>query len=132
MAVLDQLGAALCDFVAVTLDCGVSMREGRAVLVVPAVDYDGLADEMFHMIRQFGTGSPAVLLRILEVLTAVASCELAPSRVATLRRHADLVLADAERSVPNRSDLGDVRIRHARFEAMRLHGAVTSLHVTRD
>jgi uncharacterized membrane protein len=68
----------------------------------------------------------------LEVLTAVASSEHAPSRVATLRRHADLVLADAERTVPNRSDLNEVRIRYLRFETMRLHGAVTAIDVTRD
>jgi uncharacterized membrane protein len=132
IAVLDQLGAALCDFVPVHSDCGLSMREGRAVLMVPVVDYDGLTDEMFHMIRQFGTGCTAVLLRMLEVLTAVASSEHAPSRVATLRRHADLVLADAERTVPNRSDLNEVRIRYLRFETMRLHGAVTAIDVTRD
>jgi uncharacterized membrane protein len=69
------------------------------------------------MIRQNAANSTAVLLRMLEVLTAVSSCERAPARVATLRRHADLVLADAERSIGNRADLADVRKRHADFEA---------------
>ena len=119
---LDRLGSALCDCVPVRLRSGVSLRNGRAVLVVPAVDYDGLADGMFHMIRQNGGDAPAVLVRMLEVLTAVISCEHAPPRVATLRRHADLVLADAERTIANRADLGDIRARHAGFEVMRLHG----------
>ena len=122
IAVLDRLGSALCDCVPVRLRSGVSLRNGRAVLVVPAVDYDGLADGMFHMIRQNGGDAPAVLVRMLEVLTAVISCEHAPPRVATLRRHADLVLADAERTIANRADLGDIRARHAGFEVMRLHG----------
>ncbi|WP_428490087.1 DUF2254 domain-containing protein [Rhodopila sp.] len=119
IAVLDRLGAALCDIAPVHLASGISLRHGRVVLVIPAVDYDGLADGMFHMIRQNATGSTAVLLRILEVLTAVTGCEQAPARVATLRRHADLVLADAEREVGNQGDLADLRQRHAAFEASR-------------
>ncbi|WP_428530553.1 DUF2254 domain-containing protein [Rhodopila sp.] len=119
MAVLDRLGAALCDIAPVHLASGISLRRGRVVLVVPAVSYDGLADGMFHMIRQNAANSTAVLLRILEVLIAVTGCEQAPARVATLRRHADLVLADAEREVANQGDLADLRQRHAEFEATR-------------
>lgn len=118
MAVLDRLGAALCDLVRVHLHSGVWLIDNRATLVVPAVDYDGLTDGMFHMIRQSAAGAPAVLIRLLEVLTAVASCEHDPARITTIRRHARLVLADAERSVANPADLDDVRKRHAGVEAM--------------
>ena len=55
----------------------------------------------------------------LEVLTAVTGCEQAPARVATLRRHANLMLADAEREIANQGDLADLRQRHAAFEATR-------------
>ena len=51
--------------------------------------------------------------------TAVAGCERAPARIAALRRHAGLVLADAEREVGNQGDLADLRQRHADFEAAR-------------
>jgi uncharacterized membrane protein len=118
MAVLDRLGAALCDVVSVHLTSGVWLSDNRVTLVVPAVDYDGLTDGMFHMIRQNAAGAPAVLIRLLEVLTAVASCEHNPARIATIRRHAGLVLADAERSVANPADLDDVRQRHAGLQAM--------------
>ena len=117
IAVLDRLGAALCDIAPVHLASGISLRRGRVVLVIPTIGYDGLADGMFHMIRQNAANSTAVLLRMLEVLTAVTSCERTPARVAALRRHADLVLADAERVIGNRADLADIRRRHADFEA---------------
>ncbi len=113
MAVLDRLGAALCDVVPVHLNSGVWLRDNRITLVVPAVDYDGLTDGMFHMIRQNAASAPAVLIRLLEVLTAVASREHEPTRITTIRRHAGLVLADAERNVGNSADLDDVRKRHA-------------------
>ena len=97
------------------LPSGVHLREGNAVLVLPCVDYGGLCDSMFHLIRQNAAGSPAVLMRMLEVLTAVAQAERAPARLAELQRHADLVLADAVRDVASPADLADVRARHAAF-----------------
>ena len=123
IAVLDRLGAALCDIAPVYLASGVVLRDGRAVLVIPAIDYDGLLDAMFHMIRQNATESPAVLIRLLDVLRAVASCERDRARMPGLRRHAELVLADAERGIGNPADLGDVRARHDAFERMWRHGA---------
>nr|WP_294524107.1 DUF2254 domain-containing protein [uncultured Rhodopila sp.] len=113
IAVLDRLGAALCDVVPVHLNSGVWFSDKRVTLVVPTVDYDGLTDGMFHLIRQNAAGVPSVLIRLLEVLTAVATCEHDPARIETIRRHPGLVLADAERSVANPADLADIRDCHA-------------------
>jgi uncharacterized membrane protein len=116
IGVLDRLGASLCDVAPVFLPGGVHLRLGRTVLMTPSIDYGGLCDAMFLMIRQSAAGSPAVLVRMLEVLTAVASRERDAGRVAELRRHADLVLIDAVREVGSASDLADVRRRHGAFE----------------
>ena len=120
MSVLDRLGAGLCDVARCRLPSGVTQRNGRVVLIVPAVDYDGLADAMFHMIRQNASSSAGVLIRLVEVLTAVARCERDALRLGTLRRHANLVLADAERAVPNPADVQDVRARHGHFVAIQV------------
>ncbi len=122
MSVLDRLGAALCDLAPRHLLNGISLRDGQPVLVVPAVDYDGLTDAMFHLVRQDAAGSTAVLMRMLEVLTAALGCEHDPLRVATLQRHARLVLEDAERDVSTPADLDDLRKRHAHFMAVRRYG----------
>ncbi len=119
ISVLDRLGASLCDIVGRSLPTGVWLRDGQTSLVVPSVDYDGLVDAMFHMIRQNAAGSAAVMIRMIDVLAAVASCEACPDRIATLARHANLVVDDARRSIGNRSDLDDLLARMARFEALR-------------
>jgi uncharacterized membrane protein len=128
ISVLDRLGAALCDMSKLQLASAAELRDGKPVLVVPSTDYDGLADAMFHMIRQNGQHCPAVLIRMLDVLTFVLSCEQNPTRVATLQRHADLVLDDAGRNVTTPTDLADIAGRHARFHAVRQAGAVGFLH----
>jgi uncharacterized membrane protein len=124
MSVLDRLGSALCDLVPRHLSLGVTLSGGRPTLVLPGVDYGGLTDAMFHMIRQNAAGTPPVLIRLIEVLSAVVACERNPARQVELRRHADLVLDDAERDVSTIADLGDIRKRHARFGMIRLHGPI--------
>ena len=95
--------------------------------MVPSVDYDGLTNSMFHMIRQNAAGSPAVLMRMLEVLTSVAGCERDPARLATLQRHADLVLGDGERNIGTPADLADLRRRHSRFAAVLARGPLAQI-----
>ena len=127
MSVLDRLGAALCDAVPLHLATGVALRDGMPVLVRPQVDYDGLVDAMFHLIRQNAAGSAAVLIRMLEVMVSVAGCERDDTRLAVLQRHADLVLGDATRDVDTPADLADVAARHRRFIAVRRHGPLATL-----
>ncbi len=127
MSVLDRLGASLCDAVPLHLATGVTLRSGRPALMRPGIDYDGLVDSMFHLIRQNAAGSAAVLIRMLEVLVSVAGCERNPSRLAVLQRHADLIQGDAERDVGTPSDLDDLRQRHRRFVAVRQDGPLAGL-----
>ena len=103
------------------------IERGRPVLVVPSVDYDGLVDAMFHMIRQNGSNSAAVLIRSLDVLAAVVSLERDSSRVATLQRHADLLLDDASRHITSPADLRDIRNRHQGFLAIKDRGPLGHL-----
>ena len=62
MSVLDRLGAALCDIAPLHLPTGVWLRGAWPALVVPSIDYDGLVDAMFHLIRQNAVGNAAVLI----------------------------------------------------------------------
>ncbi|MFO1173374.1 MAG: DUF2254 domain-containing protein [Hyphomicrobiaceae bacterium] len=130
VSVIDRLGAALCELAPLYLPSGVILDEDRPVLVVPSVDYDGLVDAMFHMIRQSGAGHVPILVRMLDVLTAVASCEHDRGRRATLRRHADLVRVDAERAIASPSDLADIVGRHRSFMAMIDNGPLASFGTT--
>lgn len=127
ISVVDRLGAALCGLVSCHLPTGATFREGRPVLVVPSIDYDGFVDTMFNMIRQNGSGSVAVLNRILDVLTAAVSVERNAARSPTLQRHADLVLDHARRDIGSPTDLNDIRRRHRGFVEMKERGPLAYL-----
>ena len=127
ICVVERLGTALCEMAGRFFPASAVERDGRTVLTFPQFDYDGLTDAMFHMIRQNAAGSVAVLIRIIEVLTAVATCEKSARRIDSLSRHAALVLADAERTIASRDDLRDVRERHAFFTRVRSSGLMEAL-----
>ncbi len=122
ISVIDRIGATLCDIAVRHLPDGVTCRGGKAVLVTPATSYDGLTDAMFHLIRQNAATSPAVLIRLVEVLATVAHCEPDPARRATLRRHVTLIVEDARRTIAAPADLADLLDRQADFNAAIANG----------
>ncbi len=127
ISVIDRLGSALCDLARRHLHTGVYERDGRAVLVVPSIDYDGLVNAMFHMIRQNAAGNAAVLIRILDVIVAVSRCERDPGRVETLAHHVTLVRDDAMRTIASTADQNDVVARCDVFAAVRSDGPAAAL-----
>ena len=90
IAVLDRLGATLCDLSRRRLPTGRTLRGDRVRLYRPSTDYAGLLDAMLHMLRQAGGGEPAVMIRMLEVLAEVGAVERDPARQHSLRRHIQL------------------------------------------
>ncbi|WP_375462249.1 DUF2254 family protein [uncultured Enterovirga sp.] len=85
-SVLERFGDALCRLAPRFLPTGVAERDGRIVLLYPVTDYEGLTDAMFHAIRQNGSGSAFVLIRMLDVLAKVAQVERATDRLWEIRR----------------------------------------------
>jgi uncharacterized membrane protein len=65
------------------------------------------------------------------VLTAVASVERDPMRLAALGRHANLILKDGERNLKTDEDVEDLRQRHGNFLAMASWRPMISLFVDR-
>lgn len=116
--VLDRLGAALCTIAGRNLPNGVMVCDGRVVLQRNATTYDGLLDAMFHVIRQSSSGSPPVLIRMVEILTSAAKCEDDRGRLSAIARHGEMLAADAERDIPNDRDRADFFERIAQLRLM--------------
>lgn len=117
IAVIDRLGAALCEVASRALPDGCTWRDGRLRLQRPATDYPGLLDAMFHLLRQAAASQPAVLIRLLEVLAEVATIEHDPARRRVLRHHADLARDAAQAGTDDPTALATVAERHGRVVA---------------
>ena len=117
-SVLERLGDGLCRIVPRYLPTGAVAREGEIVVIHPVTNYDGMCDAMFHIIRQSASGSGFVLIRMLDVLTKVAEVERMTDRLASLRRHAELVLKTGHESLADQAAREDLDRRWHRFQAV--------------
>ena len=111
IAVLDRLGAALCEIAPRRLTVPTVERDGRVVLYREVTDYAGLCDAMFHTIRQNAARSPAVLIRLLETLGRVIAVETDAKRRAELLRHAELTLSAGRLGIEDPADIAALESR---------------------
>ncbi|GGJ33190.1 hypothetical protein GCM10008938_19300 [Deinococcus roseus] len=112
---MDRMGAALCLLKNRILKSGVHLdRQGKARVYIPTTDFAGLTNSMFHQIRQFGSKSPAVMIRLLDVLGTVMEILQEPEHQEHLLRHARLVRKQGKEAASNPADQQDLEERFQR------------------
>jgi uncharacterized membrane protein len=113
---IDWLSAGLSRVSGRTLAEGV-YRDGfgRVRLIESDPSYARMVNRAVDKTRQAARGMPAVIIRLLDALTAVAEQTRTPEQRRVLARQASMILEDAERSVPEPNDREDIRARYRRF-----------------
>lgn len=109
---VDQLGALLSLLADRHLEEPLRMKDGRVRVVALRPTFAAYLALAFDQIRSSAEGNVGVLLRQLTALETVARRTAAPSRRAVLRQQADLVLAQATRTLPTAYEQGQVQDRH--------------------
>jgi uncharacterized membrane protein len=88
-------------------------KQGRLRVIAYSVNFEDVADSAFRQIRQYGRSSPAVLVRLLEVIAEVAPHAKRPEdREALL--HDAAVIHQAASALPEEFDRQDVEERYQR------------------
>lgn len=117
MGCLDRLGASMADLAGRTMDPGYRVNaDGRLRLVAKPFTYAGAVGACFNQIRQAAANSPAVSMRLLEVLTAVAEVTPSIQQQKPLLAQGRMVMAALEQTLGAPQDLEDAR---ERFAALR-------------
>jgi uncharacterized membrane protein len=109
---IDALAAALCRVARHSLR-GPHRHDnaGKLRLVTPVTTFSGITDTAFNQIRQYGRGSVAVTIRLLEVIAQCAEQAKTTEQREALLRHARMVYADAGEAITSPWDRADVRRR---------------------
>jgi uncharacterized membrane protein len=114
---VDHLSVIFCALAQRPLGNHVTRDGGSAAVIVPGRRFGEYLAVMIGLIRRYGAGEPTVdhaLLRLLNNCAAVAGDD--PERYAAIEEQARIVIADAEREVPQPVDLA---LAHAEAEAVR-------------
>jgi uncharacterized membrane protein len=98
-------------------------EQGAVRVITPVSTFDGLTDAAFNQIRQIGRDKAAVMIRLLEVIAALAPRMRTDEQRAALRRHARLVSEEARAALPAAHDRADVEDRYGRVMAALGDGA---------
>jgi len=110
---VDRLGAALAQLV--QRDFPSPYRYGqdeRLRLIAKPFDFVGALDAAINQIRQYGSTSVAVTVRLLEALHHVAKMASSEEQQRAIRRQADMILRGAEHSLPEQEDQTCIRQVH--------------------
>ncbi len=86
--------------------------QGKLRVITRAVTFTDVTDAAFNQIRQYGSSSASVMIRLLEALSRVAYVARRPEDQAALVRHAHLVRRACERDLPEVDDRNDVLERY--------------------
>jgi len=90
---------------------------GRVRLIESAPSYERMVNRAFDKVRQAARGMPAVLIRMMDALTAIVEQTTSLDQRRILARQAKMILESAEDSVPEKNDRDDIVGRYRRFLA---------------
>lgn len=110
---IDWLSDGLCQ-ISVRRPAAPAHRDAGGVVRViePPASYDRIVDRAFDKIRQAGRGMPAVALRQLRALAAIAGVARATAQREALLRQGAMILRSAEEAIPEGEDRARVRAAH--------------------
>jgi uncharacterized membrane protein len=87
-------------------------KDSRLRVIAYPAEFRAVADAAFNQIRQYGAGSVAVLICMLETLGVIARFARRPGDRAAIAHHAALVQRTACRCIQEEADLADVKERY--------------------
>lgn len=112
---VDMLGAALCRIAHHRLPAAhYHDSQGNVRVITRTVTFASIIDASFSMIRQYGRSSPAVLIRLLDVIVQIAPRLSHPNQRQALIRHVEMIEQDGQDAIPREQDREDLR---RRFDA---------------
>jgi uncharacterized membrane protein len=115
---LDFLGAVLARLVVRQVE-PTHRSDGELLRVIArGPTFANLLAEAFDQIRQNARGDVAVLTRMLEIIALLAQRTTEPDRRLALRRHAELVVETADRTVPASHDRAAIQAAQRRASAI--------------
>ena len=134
MTCLDYLGASLNHVLRCDIPSPYLLDENDQLrIVINNVTFPGLCDASFNMIRHYGADSPAVMMRMLEVLAKVGAKCRTHAQSDSIALHARLVRDEALQNIRiDRDNRRHRRALHARFARRRLSQTTRQLTDSRE
>lgn len=109
IACIDNLSATMCYLAQVKFPSKFRVDEKKELRVIArTLDFEGVLDASFNQIRQFSAGSPAVIIRLMDVLLVIHGFAKDESNKGAIVKHVKMTLRVGEASIKEKNDLEDL------------------------
>jgi uncharacterized membrane protein len=107
---IDRLSAGLCYLVQRQFPSPYRYDyDNQLRVIAPSLDFEGIVDQAFNQIRQYGKSDASVTIRLLEAIASIATYTQNPQHRQVLRRHADMIEHGSHEGLSETQDRKDVQ-----------------------
>lgn len=113
MTSIDWIGSALCQICSRSFPPSQLFdKTGHLRIIRSPVSFSRFTDASFNQIREYGRGSRAVSIRLMDIIKTVAQCAKTVEQREALLHHATLIENDCHMGLPDINDRNDVTSRY--------------------
>ncbi|MGM0406063.1 MAG: DUF2254 domain-containing protein [Thermoplasmatota archaeon] len=110
MACIDRLGATLCCLTNKAFPSAFRYSaEGTLRVISKPPTFKGILNTAFNQIRQYGSTSVAVTIRLLETLKIIAGQARTSEQRQAIRQQADIIVRTSQDTIKDKSDKNDIQ-----------------------
>jgi uncharacterized membrane protein len=109
---IDHLTAVMCYLAEAQFPSKYRYDQSKRLRVIAEnLDFEGVLDAAFNQIRQFSTGSTAVIIRLMEAQITILKFTKTKSHKKALIKHAEMILTVGKQTIKEKNDLDDLEER---------------------
>ena len=109
IACIDNLTATLCYLAQAKFPSKYRVdKDAKLRVIADVLDFEGVLDASFNQIRQFSSGSTAVIIRLMEALITILNIVRMESHKKAVIKHAEMVYRQGKESIKEENDLQDL------------------------
>lgn len=109
---IDHLTAVMCYLAEAQFPSKYRYDQSKQLRVIAEnLDFEGVLDAAFNQIRQFSTGSTAVIIRLMEAQITILKFTKTKSHKKALIKHAEMILTVGKQTIKEKNDLDDLEER---------------------
>ncbi|MBN1987594.1 MAG: DUF2254 domain-containing protein [Prolixibacteraceae bacterium] len=109
IACIDNLTATMCYLAQTKFPSKFRVDDNKEIrIIADTIDFEGVLDAAFNQIRQFSAGSPAVIIRLMEVLLIIHDFAKKETHKKAIIKHVKMTLNVGKESIQEKYDLEDL------------------------
>jgi uncharacterized membrane protein len=117
IACIDNLTSVMCYLAGVEFPSPYRYdKQDKLRVIAGNSSFSGMLNAAFNQIRQYGEGSPSIMIRLMEAMAIISAFAGKKSQQELIFQHAEMIMNAAKKSFSEKRDLEDIEERFIRLK----------------